>query len=117
MLTDTEGDTHTFDCVLDVEALEWRPYVEMTASYQIRYEDELLLETVLHDVQSQVNLFSDGQTMLNGYYAVDITLSEAEQTKAFLTGLTDQKYAEGTKRTGYGQAGKLCIFHHRCRLY
>lgn len=78
----------------DVEAAEALPYVEGIASYQIRYDGEVLLETALHDVHSQVNALSDDFVQLGGYYAVTFTVSKEAHTKAFLTGLTPENLTQ-----------------------
>ncbi len=92
VITDTEGDTHTYDGIINTKTIETSSAAEKIASYAIYDGNEEIISTKLNDILSKdtINLFSvAGTPIVNGYYSVKFTLSEEDNTEAFLTGLSD----------------------------
>ena len=92
VITDVEGDTHTYDGVIDAKSIEGSSLAEKIASYKIYENDEQIISVELNDIISDNNLKAfgvDGQPVVNGYYSVKFVLSEEDNTEVFLTGLSD----------------------------
>ena len=91
VLTDIDGDEHMLDGVLRADTLERYEAAEYISSYETYYNGDVVIDVVLNDIVSDGNviLSADGAPMPNGYYAVEFMLSETENTKVFLTGLSD----------------------------
>lgn len=89
VITDTEGEKHTLNGVIKAEEAEYFTAVEKIASYELFQGDKSLMKVSLNDIISSARntLFSD-TAQLNGYYSVRFTVSETENTEAFLTGLS-----------------------------
>ena len=92
VITDTEGDTHTYDGIINTKTIETSSAAEKIASYKVYSGDEEIISTKLNDILSKdtINLFNvAGTPIVNGYYSVKFTLSEEDNTEVFLTGLSD----------------------------
>ncbi|MGN0107260.1 MAG: right-handed parallel beta-helix repeat-containing protein [Hominilimicola sp.] len=92
VITDTEGDEHTFDGVINAKSIETSNAAEKIASYAIYSGNEEIISTKLNDIVSKdtITLFIEaGTPIVNGYYSVKFTLSEEDNTEVFLTGLSD----------------------------
>ncbi|MGM9552170.1 MAG: hypothetical protein ACI3XA_07945 [Clostridia bacterium] len=91
VITDTEGEEHTLDGIINTKLLEQSYEVEKIASYTIYSGDEEIISVKLNDIISEGStiLAEVGKPLVNGYYSVKFTLSETDNTEAFLTGLTD----------------------------
>ncbi|MGN0149836.1 MAG: hypothetical protein ACI4C7_06265 [Clostridia bacterium] len=92
VITDTEGEVHKFDGIINTKKIESSSAAEKIASYAIYSGNDEIINTKLNDIVSEdtVNIFSEsGTPIVNGYYSVKFTLSEEDNTEAFLTGLSD----------------------------
>lgn len=91
VLTDIDGEAYMLDGILKANTLEEYEAVEYISSYEICYNGDVVISVALNDIVSDENvvLSADGALMPNGYYAAEFTLSETENTKVFLTGLSD----------------------------
>lgn len=92
VITDTDGDEHTYDGVINAQTIESSGVAEIIASYAIYYDNEAVFSVALNDIVSEnrVSFFSaDSTSPVNGYYSVKFTLSAEDNTEAFLTGLSD----------------------------
>ncbi len=95
-LVDKDEDTHSFSGVLDISAFGQTPLVDLVVSYAIYNPDgEEILSVELCNISSNtLPLLSGSATAkpaTNGYYATEFLLSKAENTYAYLTGLTQTK--------------------------
>lgn len=91
-IIDTEGEMHIIDGLISSEEIEEGGYAEKIASYEIFSKGESVMKVTLNDVVSQgeVNLSgADDEPFVNGYYSVRFSLSQEDNTEAFLTGLSD----------------------------
>lgn len=91
-ITDTQGDIHTYDGVIDAEIMEKSNAVGRISSYEIYQGEKQIIQVTLNDItpQNGANLFGvPGTPSSNGYYAVKFELSAADNTEVFLTGLTN----------------------------
>ena len=91
-ITDTEGETHIIDGLISSEEIENGEYAEKIASYEIFSKGKSVMKVKLNDVVSQgeVSLSeADSEPFINGYYSVRFSLSQEDNTEAFLTGLSD----------------------------
>lgn len=91
VITDTQGECHTLGGIIDTEKLEKNFAIYKIASYAIYCGDEQLINVKLNEIspQADVYLFEEGTPIVSGYYSVRFTLSKEDNTKVFLTGLTD----------------------------
>lgn len=92
IITDTEGDTHTFDGIINTKKIESSSVAEKITSYAVYDGNEEIISVELNDILSKdtINLFSvEGTPIVNGYYSVKFTLSAEDNTEVFLTGLSD----------------------------
>lgn len=97
VMTDIEGDKHTYDGALNAKKIETSDIADKIASYKVYSNNEEIVNVQLHDIIpiSDVNLYStDVQPATNGYYSVKFTLSQEDNTEAFLTGLSDTNLAD-----------------------
>lgn len=93
VITDTQGDIHTYDGVMDVSRLEdYADAAVRIASYSLVYEGEELLSVTLHDFEVVREPVPDGayagniSSELNpGFFAVEFTYQTIYE--GFLTGL------------------------------
>jgi len=102
VITDTQGDIHTYDGALDVARLEEHADAAVRiASYTLVYEGEELLSVTLHDFEvvresvpggGYAGVTRAAGVLTNGYYAVGFGYNE--DYEAFLTGLTNENYAK-----------------------
>lgn len=95
-ITDTEGDVHTFEGVINAEGMGENFVVSSIASYEIYQADRQIIHVELNDIipSSDTNAIGVPETLApNGYYAVRFELSPADHTEAFLTGLTNANLA------------------------
>lgn len=91
-IMDTEGEMHIIDGLISSEEIEEGAYAEKIASYEIFSKGESVMKVTLNDVVSQgeVSLSgADDEPFVNGYYSVRFSLSQEDNTEAFLTGLSD----------------------------
>lgn len=91
-ITDTQGDIHTYNGVIDAEIMGKSNAVGRIASYEIYRGEKQIIQVTLNDItpQNGANLFGvPGTPSSNGYYAVKFELSAEDNTEAFLTGLTN----------------------------
>ena len=92
VITDTEGEVHKFDGIINTKKIESSSTAEKIASYVIYSGNDEIINAKLNDIVSEdtVSLFSEsGTPIVNGYYSVKFTLSAEDNTEVFLTGLSD----------------------------
>ena len=92
VITDTEGEVHKFDGIINTKKIESSSAAEKIASYAIYSGNDEIINAKLNDILSEdtVSLFSEsGTPIVNGYYSVKFTLSAEDNTEVFLTGLSD----------------------------
>lgn len=91
IITDTQGDVHRLNGIINVDELENSSIVEKIASYEIFEDTTKIISVTLNDIISKdnVQLDASGNVIVNGYYSVTFTQSEKNNTTAFLTGLSD----------------------------
>ena len=92
VITDTEGEVHKFDGIINTKKIESSSTAEKIASYVIYSGNDEIINAKLNDIVSEdtVSLFSEsGIPIVNGYYSVKFTLSAEDNTEVFLTGLSD----------------------------
>ncbi len=91
IITDTEGEEHTYGGVIDADKLENYDCADKIASYEIFDDGASLIKVTLNDIiPNSAQLMSEsGTPIVNGYYSVKFTLSEEDNTEVFLTGLSD----------------------------
>ena len=92
VITDTEGEVHKFDGIINTKKIESSSTAEKIASYAIYSGNDEIINAKLNDIVSEdtVSLFSEsGTPIVNGYYSVKFTLSAEDNTEVFLTGLSD----------------------------
>lgn len=89
VITDTEGETHALDGVIDADSIDKSQCAEKISAYTVFNSDREVITVELKDVKDRgaISLFSD-EPLTNGYYAVTVTLSEEDNTELFIAGLT-----------------------------
>lgn len=90
VLTDTEGDIHTYNGIISAKDIESSDEVEKIESYTVYSGDEKIIDTKLNDIVSRntVDLFNEeGKIITNGYYSVKFEIDD--NNEVFLTGLSD----------------------------
>lgn len=92
VVTDTEGETHIIDGIIDADCAEKSDAIEKIASYEIFMGNESVMNVTLNDIISEnsLKLMDD---KLNGYYTADFVVSQEDNTEAFLTGLSKSNLA------------------------
>ncbi|MGN0181034.1 MAG: hypothetical protein ACI4DP_01240 [Candidatus Ornithomonoglobus sp.] len=90
VITDTEGEEHRLEGIIDTKRLENSGAAGKIASYAVYCGNEEIISVKLNDIISNrdMGIAEDGTPIVNGYYSVSFTLSETENTEVFLTGLS-----------------------------
>lgn len=91
VITDTEGDTHTYSGIIDASKLEDYDGVEYIAAYEVLENGDSVIRVAFNDIvtKSAVLIGEEGKPIVNGYYSAEFALSEKENTKVFITGLSE----------------------------
>ncbi len=91
VITDVEGDKHTYDGVINAKELEFFDELDKISAYEIFENDSSIIIVTLNDIipKNSVSLSEQGTVTTNGYYSVKFTLSAEDNTEVFLTGLSD----------------------------
>ena len=90
-ITDINGDTHAYGGIINAGSIENSTAADKIASYQVLCGGEAVISVTLNDIvpKRTIELFGeDGTKMSNGYYSVRFTLSAADNTECYLTGLS-----------------------------
>lgn len=91
VITDTEGDTHTYSGTIDAKSIESCGAAEKISEYKIYRGDNEIISVKLNDIVSEgtLGIAEVGKPVVNGYYSVRFELSADDNTEVFLTGLSD----------------------------
>ena len=91
VITDVDGGTYRAEGIVNAESIE---KIGTVSSYAIYENDEEFMNVTIRNIALPMEQSVSGNSLLNGYYAVKFTLSETDNTTAFLTGLTGSNVSE-----------------------